>query len=95
MPPEMIDFLTNLQLDTQAFLNAERALSARFQEGLDRGYASVLPGLAYPLPGDLDYLDDGEIEAAFAAWVSVQGALDANQRLIRKSLLALVRSWTR
>ena len=95
MPPEMMDFLTNLQLDIQAYLNASAKLDDRFQEGLDRGYAALLPNLEYPLPGELDHIDDGEIEAAFAAWVSVQGNLTANSRANLKALLALVRSWTR
>lgn len=95
MPPEMIDFLTNLQLRTQAYLNAHDTLARTFQEGIDRGYAPLLATLEFPLPGDLDHLDEGEIDAAFAAFAALDAAMVANGRANAKALTNLVRSWTR
>ena len=95
MPPEMMYYLTNLQLNTQQFLNAYNAMQDRVQEAFDRGYDAVIPTLEYPLPGDLDHIDDGELGDFLTAFLAIQTTMEANDRQNFARLLAVLRSWTR
>lgn len=95
MPPEMLDFLTNLQLNTQDFLNAYNALQDRVQEAFDRDYDSVISTLEYPLPGDLDHIDDGELGDFLTAFLAIQVVMEANSRQNFARILAVLRSWIR
>ena len=95
MPPEFLDYMTNVIGAVEAYLNAHQHLGLVLQEGFDRDFDDLIPTLDYPLPGDLDHVDAGEIAAMFAAFTALEDTMNANGRANIRAMTAVLRSWTR
>jgi len=80
MDPQIANFFTNLTSDMLAFLLAWKLIEDRFQEAFDRDIDGALATIDFSQYGDLAYLDQTKINAAFAAYQAVKATMDANTR---------------
>jgi hypothetical protein len=77
---QIANFFSNLTLDVDTFLSDWKHLEDRFQEAFDRDIDIALATLDFTEYGDLDYLTEAKINAAFAAYTALKSVMDASAR---------------
>lgn len=95
MPPELMNYLTNLINATDGVLSAFAEFQDRVQEGFDREVPAALPGLDFADAGDLDHLSIEKLQSLFAAYTDLNALMESNNRELWTDMLAVVRSWKR
>jgi len=81
MDPQDLNYLSNLTTDIQAFIQAWQEVEDRFQEAFDRDIDARLETLNFAEAGDLSYLSEEKLSAAFTAYQAIVTVMNAAGRL--------------
>jgi hypothetical protein len=91
MDPQDLNYFTNLTADVLAYIEAWQKLEDRFQEAFDRDIDARLGTLNFAEAGDMSYLDEAKLNAAFAAFTALSGTMNAAARLNWARLYGVIR----
>ena len=91
MDPQVADYLSNLEADTDLFLQAFLRLKTRFQEAADRGIDDLVAAHAIEYQGDLSHMTDAKLAAAFTEFQSVDTTMLANGRAVYVAFYGIIR----